>query len=354
MPDWLASMQQSYEYYIVDPGTWKDVKRVDTVKSCTINRDEEADTRGSATIDLTDSLGECYIRTYLITIQNGVKERHPLGTHLIQTPTLNFDGRIQNTSLDAYTPLLELKENPPPLGYAILKDSNIMDVAYRKTREQVRAPVVMPSCDTKLLFDFVSNNNDNWLTYLSDLISNAKYKFDLDELGRILFAPNQELSSLQPVWTYNDDNSSILHSEITLDRDMYGIPNVVEVVYSYGGGYLYSRQVNDDSNSPISTVNRGREIVHRVTDPSIMGIAEPSQELIDEYAKYLLRELSTLECTVSYTHGYCPVRLGDCVRLNYTRAGLADIKAKVVSQSIECIPGCPVTEKAVFTASFWG
>ena len=44
MADWLKSMEQTYEYYIVDPGTWKDVKRLNTVKSCTITRDAETDT----------------------------------------------------------------------------------------------------------------------------------------------------------------------------------------------------------------------------------------------------------------------------------------------------------------------
>ena len=71
------------------------------------------------------------------------------------------------------------------------------------------------------------------------------------------------------------------------------------------------------------------------------------------YAEQLLRELSTLEYTVSYTHGYCPVRIGDCVRLNYERAGIIDVKAKIISQSIKCEAGCPVTEKAVFTKKLW-
>ena len=115
MADWLASMQQTFEYYIVDPGTWKDTKRLDNVKSCSISRDSDSETLGSATIDVTDSLGECYIRVYLITIQNGIKEKHPLGTFLVQTPSSSFDGKIRSVSMDAYTPLLELKENPPPL-----------------------------------------------------------------------------------------------------------------------------------------------------------------------------------------------------------------------------------------------
>lgn len=136
-----------------------------------------------------------------------------------------------------------------------------------------------------------------------------------------------------------------------MDHDLYGIPNVVEVVYSNNLGTLYSRVVNDDVNSPISTVNRGREIIHRVTDPELAG--NSSQRQIDEYAEQLLRNLSCLEYTVTYTHGYCPVRLGDCVRLNYTRAGITDMKAKVISQSIKCTSGCQVTEKAVFTKKLW-
>ena len=352
MPDWSASMQQTFEYYIVDPGTWKETKLLDNVKTCTINRDSDTETLGSATIDVTDLVGECYIRAYLVTIQNGLRERHPLGTFLVQTPSSSFDGKIRSVSMDAYTPLLELKESPPPLGYSILKGQNIMEIAYQIAREHARAPVVPASCSDTLYIDFVANTDDTWISFLRDLIYNAKYEFGLDELGRILFSPKQDTASLQPVWTYDDSNSSILYPDISMDHDLYGIPNVVEVIYSNGGDNYYARVVNDDPNSPISTINRGREIVYRDSSPSLSG--DPTELQIQEYAKQLLRNLSTIEYSVSYTHGYCPVRLGDCVRLNYSRAGITDIKAKVVSQSIKCESGCPVTEKAVFTTKLWG
>ena len=58
MPDWSKSMQQTFEYYVVDPGTWRDKQRIDTIKSCSIQRDSGLDTLGSATIDIADSLGE--------------------------------------------------------------------------------------------------------------------------------------------------------------------------------------------------------------------------------------------------------------------------------------------------------
>ena len=352
MTDWRSSMQQTFEYYEVNPLTWKDVRLLNNVKSCTISWDYEAETLGSATINVTESLGECYIRVYLVTIQNGVKERRPLGTFLVQTPSSTFDGKIRNVTMEAYTPLLELKENPPPLGYFILKDENIMDYVYMLANEHARAPVIPAECTTTLYTDFVANVDDTWLTFLGDLAYNAKYLIDLDEMGRILFSPKQDTASLQPVWTYDDDNSSILYPEITMDHDLYGIPNVVEVIYSKGNDHYYARVVNDDSNSPISTVNRGREIIHRVTDPGLLG--NPTENQINEYAEQLLRELSSLEYKITYSHGYCPVRIGDCVRLNYSRAGISGIKARVIAQTIKCEPGCQVTETAVFTTKLWG
>lgn len=352
MADWLSSMQQTFEYYTVDPNTWKDVKRLDNVKSCTISRDSDVATLGSATIDVTEFVGECYIRVYLITFQNGITEKHPLGTFLVQTLPSTFNGKIQTITADAYTPLLELKENPPPLGYSLLEGSNIMRNAYLLVRDNARAPVVEVVSEDKLYYDFVANSDDNWLTFLTDLIGNAKFTFDLDELGRILFAPWQDTASLQPVWTYDDSNSSILYPDVTMDRDLYDIPNVVEVIYSNGGDSYYARVVNDDVNSPISTVNRGRELTRRITNPSLNG--SPDERQIIEFAEQTLRDLSSVECTITYSHGYCPVRRGDCVRLNYSRAGLNGVKAKVISQSIECKPGCKVTEKATFTRKLWG
>ena len=351
MTDWTKSMQQTFEYYIVNPATWKDVRRINNVKSGSITRDLGVETLGSATFDIEEPLGECYIRVYLIIIQNGAKDKYPLGTYLIQTPSSKFDGKNKIVSVDAYTPLLELKENPPPIGYSVLKDTNIMETAYKITKEQARAPVVAAACTETLFSDFVANTDDTWMTFLNDLIANAKYTFALDELGRILFSPKQDMASLQPVWTFDDSNSSILYPEINMDYDLYGIPNVVEVIYSSDDRCYYSRVVNDDSNSPTSTVSRGREIIHRVTEPILYG--NPTDEQVNEYAVRLLRSLSSIEYTVNYSHGYCPVKIGDCVRLNYSKAGLNGIKAKVISQSIKCEPGCPVSEKAVFTANLW-
>ena len=349
--DWSASMQQSFEFYIVDPNTWKDKEIIGKVESCTINRDSTSDTLGSASIDCDEMLDECYVRVYLSVIQNGFKFKEPLGTFLVQTTPSGFDGKRKKISVDAYTPLIELKDISPPVGYSLMKDSEIMPIAYSICRENMRAPVVEAKSTKTLYSDFVSNLQDTWLTFIKDLVANAKFELDLDPLGRLLFEPIKDIGSLQPVWTYNDDNSSILYPDVTDERDLYGIPNVVEVVYSTDSGFLISRVENDDPESPISTVNRGRVVLHRDSNPSISGQA--TQEYLDEYAVQLLRNLSCLEHTITYKHAYCPVRVGDCVLLNYERAGLKYVRAKVISQSIKCETGCPVEEKAVYTEKLW-
>ena len=360
MPDWSKPMEQSYEYYTVEPTTLADIKRLDNVKQATFSRDAESQTLGSATIDVVSSFGESYIRGYLVTRQNGVTEKFALGTVLSQTPSSSFNGKVMDVSMDCYTPLIELKEKYMPLGYTIRKGVYIMDAAYNLIRENCRVPVskVDHIYDTegndispKLQYDFVANTDDTCLSFVISLIDNAKYELGLGEKGDILFLPKQELESLQPVWTFTDDNTSILSPDITVNHDLYGIPNVVEVIYSYGSEYKEAVAINDDPNSPTSTINRGRKIPYRVTDPSLYGYV--TQDQLDAYAERLLKELSTLEYSVSFTHAYCPVRIGDCVRLNYTRAGINNIKAKVINQNIKAEPGCQVSTKAVFKSKLW-
>lgn len=361
--DWTKSMQQTFEYYLVDPETWNDLTKLNCVKSSNIDWDSEADTLGSATIDVDEEIGESYIRIYMVVIQNGATYKIPLGTFLVQTPAMTSDGKLKSHSLDAYTPLLELKEKKPDIGYFIAAKENdvaqnIMDITYKLTKENMRAPVLETTNGETLHETFIANTDDTWLAFITDLAANAKYLLSLDEMGRVLFTPKQDIAALQPVTTFDDGNSSILYPDIDMDKDLYGIPNVVEVVYSDGSTYnaatsqAYSvRIVNDDPSSPTSTVNRKREILHREVNPSFVGT--PSTEQLEEYAKQLLKELSSVKYTVTYTRGYYPVRVGDCVRLNYSKAGITNVKAKIIRQSINCVPGCPVTETAVFTSTLW-
>lgn len=351
--DWTASMQQTYKFYVVDPDTWRNKRELDAQTSASINRDDESETLETATIETTELLDECYVRIYLVCNQNGDTFEFPLGTFLVQTPSRTFNGHVNNISIDASSPLIELRDSAPPYGFAVMEGQKILETASDLVAENARAPVVRVNDEEVVTDNFVSDfANDTWLTFIQDFIASAGYKLGLDEMGRILFVAKSDPTYMKPVWTYTDDNSSILMPEVTLERDMYGLPNVVEVLYSNDNGYKFARVENRDDNSPLSIQNRGREIIHRESNPD--DLVNPTQKQLEVYAEGLLRDMSMLEATISYTHGYCPVRVGDCVMLNYRSAGLTNIKAVVKSQGITCEPGCQVSETATFTTKLWG
>lgn len=359
MPDWTKSMKQTFAYYEVDPITWKDKSELRNVTSCNMTRDSEEETLGSSSLESLDDVSDKYIRTYLITEQSGIKERIPLGTYIYETPSTRYDGRSRQVSQDGYTPLVELKETPPQFGFALMKDTPILSTAATLAEAHMRAPVVRGEDDKILTENFVSSEDDNWLFFVSDLVANAGYGLGLDEMGRLIFEKKRDTEVLSPVWIYTDDNSSILYPEIETSRDLYGVPNVVEVIYSRSDKPpLFARAENNDTNSIVSRASRGRDIVHRDTNPSIASDMTATddniQVLLNEYANNLLKELSALEYRVTYTHGYCPVRIGDAVLLNYRSAGLDYVKAKVTRQIIKCQSGCSVQETAVFTKKLWG
>lgn len=354
MTDWSASMQQTFEFYEVDPTTWKDIAKLNNITSMSIDRDSTADTLGSATIDVTDeslTKEEFYVRAYLLANQNGVTERFALGTFLAQTPSISFDGRVSSYSLDAYTPLIELTERKPQIGYYTPKGNNILNSAYLIQRSYSRAPINPPYNEKNLQFDFVAEDDDTWLTYLKDLLSQANYELYLDEYGNCSYAPITEMSAMTPVFTYTDDNSSILYSDISLEKSYMSIPNVVTVVYSDSGRHYEVTVKNEDENSVTSIPRRGREIETRITDPSFTG--EPTRAMVEEYAQLQLESLSSVTGTIKYKHGFNQVRVGDCVRINYTRAGIKNQKAKVTVQSFDCETGIKVSETAQFSIKYW-
>ena len=257
MAEWTSTMQQTFKYYIVEPGTWKDSKKINTIIESKISRDLEAETLGSASITITESIGECYIRIYLITIQNRKREKHPLGTFLVQTPSYSFDGKVKSITMDAYTPLIELKEKNPPIGYSIYKNENILERACDILKKQMRAPVVSSGKDTTLTDNFVANLDDTWITFVNDLLENVDMRLELDELGKVLFSPKQELSSLQP-YGFDKGIAQYLYPNFDIDHDLYGIPTWLKCLFN-GSKTICINAVNDD-NSPVSTISRGRKL----------------------------------------------------------------------------------------------
>lgn len=374
--DWSKGMQQTFEYFKVNPKTWNDTEQITSIISSNLTKDTDSDMRGHASIEISELLEECYIRTYLKVKQAGFTHRICLGTHLYMMTSDSFNGMRHQYNMTGYTPLVELREKLAAVGYNVtgttgevngkvapMISDTIVELLRQNTRLKVddRVQIKKP-----LLNNFVAGTSDNLLTVVNNLLnatSLQKYEMNVDERGEVFIREAITVYNERHVFEYTDDNSSILMADIDLSVDMSSIPNVLEVIYcgdkNKDIGAIRVVVRNEDPNSIVSTVARGREIWSRYT---ISNIATPvnttlTKEVImaevEAQAKRLLEAASTIKKTIQYEHGYCDVEVGDTVLFNYKRAGLIGIKAKVVSQTITCKPGCKVSEMAVYTKKLW-
>ncbi len=344
--DWTKEMRQTFEFYEVDPRTWQNVRLLPQVVSAEITCDDELPTGGSATFEASEDVGEVYVRTYLVAEQGGERSAECLGTHMAQTCSDDHDGKSRLLKLEAYTSLIELKGDCPPLGHHVSAGRLAGDAAAQAAAEHCRAPVDGSPGAVALAVHYRCEPDQTWLDLVAALAAKEGRRPYPTPLGRITFIPGRNAAALVPVWKFTDDTASIVRPEISHARDYYGVPNRVEVVWSGEAGCLSAIAENHSPDSPLSIENRGWVWLYRETSPDL---EDPTQEDVQAYADSLLTDLSTVDHEVTYTHGYVPaVKVGTCVELDLRRAKVR-ARAVVASQRIVCGTGCQVEERAVWT-----
>ena len=347
MTDWKRGMQRIFEFYRVNPETWGDAERLETVTGADITRDADLETLGSASFSMDAFDGEMYVRTYLVTIQDGVREAWPLGTHLLISDGRDFDGMRSSRTVGGYTPLKELLDDMPPLGFTLPAGTGMARI-----ESLMRLHARMPVGESDMLYSSdepytADPDADSWLSFLSGWLAKAGCCIDVDERGNGVIAPIQDSRALAPCFTFDDGNSSILQPAVTVDSNMPDVPNVVEVVSSGADGTLSCELADDSEDSPTSTKGRGRTVRHRESSPDLPD--NPTQSDVDDAARRLLRKLTATQYEIRFTHAYVPgLRPGMAVRLAYSRMGM-DVSAVIASQTIHCTPACQVECTARFS-----
>lgn len=345
--DWTKSMKQDFEYYTVDPESWLDRERLECIIESDISRDLNTETKHSFRAVTTEPIGECYIRVYLIATQGMETDKIPLGTFLSYVPSIDYNGRLTKLDIEGYSPIIELREKIPPIGTYIAKNANILTTIANWLRLYTRAPIIDTNETCNSTKNYVAEASDTWYSYISGVLEDNGYFLNVDALGQIRIDKDINPMYLQPKWTFADGKDSILCNDISINQDIFDVPNVLEVVASTGNGNNsgYAKVTNDSKDSPVSTVNRGRIIAKRITNPQVDVTG------LQAYAENELIKESTVETSVTYSHGYCPVTIGDCIMLSHSRFGIDKLKLKVVSQSISCKTGCVVSETARSTVN---
>ena len=344
--DWTRGYRVSYEYWEVDPATFRNRRRLLHVESCEITRDASDETLGSASMVLSDMLpAEAWVRAYLLATQDGATERVCLGTFLALVSKADMDGRSLSYPVTLHTPLKELADDGPPDGYPVRKGANAIaaaDMLLGRFHAQVAG-----SAELREMGSLAVSLHDSWLSMASKVLAAVGMELALDEWGTIGFSPVRDAAALQPVWTFRDDEFSIMAAEARMECNWDEVPNTLHVVLAGAHGTVVKTIVNDSPDSPVSTVSRGRTV--SATEENPEGVTEATAEA---WGRRRLKELSCAERRLAISHGYCPVRLGDCVRVVRSREGI-DVKGKVVRQSIRCETALAVQAEIAYTEEVW-
>lgn len=175
-----------------------------------------------------------------------------------------------------------------------------------------------------------------FIDIINDLLSAINYRplwFDANGVAQAM--PYMSPSVLPPAYTYQDDSQSVMTPEVNDNLDLFDVPNVwVCTVDETDTTTLVSRYVNDNPNSPTSTVNRGRQIVKYVS-----GLTAPNQATLDAYAQQQAEQDSQIYNTVVFETAIMPFHEAyDAIQLNYSVMGISD-KFFEIGWSLNLAPG---------------
>ena len=357
MPNWGNSMLQSYEFWEVDKGTWGDLRKLDTVLTCKGTRDLDLETVETANLDIVgEPMGEMLVRCYMVTTQNRVRERIPVGTWLSQGTKRNFDGTSSKLEAECHSTLMPLHDRSEagakvPVGYCIPAGTNCADMAAQILRNHGIAPVVASKSEETLEEPYVAGMQDSWLKVAKALGDASGMRIGVDSWGRSTVFPSNDGYVQAPLWTFQDDGESILLPDADEELDFFDVPNVCEVVWNNGGRTVVGRAVNDDPNSNVSTVARGYEVILRLENPDELQ-SGCTQKTADLVALQKLIEASKIERIITISHGWCPVTVGDPVRVSYESAGIFGL-GTVQSMDFEVGTGMTSTTKVSVSQNVW-
>lgn len=321
MINWMNGYTASYYMTIVDPYTWRDLERVE-IKGGSIKRTTDG-LRESALIDCRDYPEgiEHWVRLWFDADQNGGTEHVPLFTGLATSPSKDVDGVYVSRQLEAYSVLKAVSDIGLLRGWyapaGVSGGSIIKDLL-----SVLSAPVTVAENSPTLASNLIADNEETRLTMVDKILDAINWRLRIGGDGSIYVEPKTDES----VMTLDPLENDIIETQLKVSYDLFSCPNVFMAI----DNDLTAIARDDSADSPLSTVNRGREVWTRDTSAVLSD-----DETIEQYAERRLKEEQAAQQTASYDRRFHPsIYPGDNIRMHYPEQGLDGIYS-VTTQSIE-------------------
>lgn len=330
--NWSEGFSARYYATVVDPLSWRDVSELDILEGSIDIGDETLIESANVKVRNYDSSSERWVRIWLDARQNGDYYHGAMFTGLATSPSITIEGLSSNTNLTCYSVLKPANDILLPRGWYASAGSNGAGVV-KELLETIPAPIEIEEGSPNILSTIVAEDGETRLSMANKILAAMNWRFRIEGDGTIRILPYD--STIAASFDSLDYDS--LEMTVNVDNDWFSCPNIFRAVE--GGIMAVAR--DDDENSPLSTVNRGREIWMEETS-CILN----SNETVAEYAQRRLREEQMRYYKLSYTRRYHPdVRGSDLIRLHYPAQNIDGVFS-VVSQNINLGYGASVSEVA--------
>ena len=330
--DWSKGYSARYYAMQVDPTTWRDISRLD-ITGGSIKRTPTG-LRCSASLDATQDVEgiEMYVRVYLDTAQDGEYAHEPLFTGLATSPKRDSYTTLQDRSLDCYSVLKPADDVILSRGWYAMAGADGGEL-IRDLLSIIPAPVEIDTAPPVLSSTIIAEDNETHLSMADKIVTAMNWRMWVRGDGTVRVAPY----SLDPVATFDPLEYDVCEAPLSIKEDWYSCPNVYKAVSDDMTGIAR----DDDPDSPLSTVRRGREVWMVENNVTLSG-----NESVAEYATRALREAQRIQKSVSYRRRFVPaVFPATVVRLHYP-AQRVDGDFIVTSQSIN-LGFCASTSETV-------
>jgi len=318
--DWSKGYSASYHMTRVDPATWRDIERIE-ITGGSIKRNTDG-LMQSADVDCVNyQRGEIWIRIYLDTNQNGAHAHEALFTGLATSPERSYNGRMSTSALNGYSVLKPADDVILPRGWYAPAGMNAAE-QVKKLLSVTPAPITVADGSPSLTNAIIAEDGESRLTMATKILTAIGWRLRIAGDGAISIEP----APLAVVAAFDPNYNDVIETQIDVALDWYAAPNVLMCTDED----MTAIARDDSRRSPLSTVNRGREVWAFESNCD-----RGDNESIAEYASRRLAELQQVELSAEYDRRFMPgVLPGDLVRLSYPEQGLDGIFA-VDTQSIE-------------------
>ena len=331
MIDWTKGFTSQYYVSVIDPVTWRDRERIEIVDgSITKNTTGLLQSADVTCVKYVRGL-ERWLRIYLIAKQNDETERVALFTGLDSSPDREINGTYETNPVQIYSVL-------KPADDVLLSRGWYAPAAFvgadlvKQLLSVSPAPIKISDNSPRLQSAIIAEDGETNLSMAHKILKAINWRIKLSGDGIINIVPKSDKAS----YRLDTMECDIVEPKITVKRDWYQCPNVFRAIEDD----LIGIARDDSPDSPLSTVNRGREVWAEDTNCDLND-----GESVAEYAIRRLKEEQSANTIIEYDRRFVPdIEPTDLLALNFAAQEI-DGTYEIMSQSITLGHGAKVSEE---------